>query len=531
MPGQGAPMAESLLDPAAFCTASGKLMSHAGLPLTWMMLALLAMALVTLPAVAMGRTAGGRARGTRGPSLAGVPWLQDVIRQPWVLATLRISMALAFIGIIYAGLFGSPIPERNVATVITWTFWWTGVVIAVLVMGSAWCAICPWDTIAGWLAHRRLWGRAGSGASLGLRFPAVLRNLWPATLLFAGLTWLELGVGITASPYATAVLGLALVVMATVSLAVFDRKPFCHYLCPIGRTLGAYSTLSPVAVRPVDPAVCAGCTTLECYHGTAQIPACPTQLVIGRTEQNQFCTSCGACVQSCPHENVAWALRPLGNEAAVDARPRLDVAGFVIALLALTSFHGVTMLPAWELWMTGLGQWLGDSGQLLWSFSLGMAGSVVLLCGGYVLAISITGRLQHGALSGPHGFQRLFAQLAWSVLPLAFAYHVAHNLGHLLRESAAARWVFADPLGWRSGPLTAAEQFQLMQLPVSDGVLALVQVGLLVAGLWMSMRIFSRRAAAAGLTGFVARAPMAFYLLAVSAFNLWLLSQPMVMRY
>jgi polyferredoxin len=71
--------------------------------------------------------------------------------------------------------------------------------------------------------------------------PKKLRNLWPATLLFVGLSWLELGVGVTASPYATALMAILMVLLAVLAMVLFKDKAFCRYFCPVGRTVGVYS--------------------------------------------------------------------------------------------------------------------------------------------------------------------------------------------------------------------------------------------------------------------------------------------------
>lgn len=517
---------------AALCTTpiggSATGMAHPGLPLSWAGVALLLMVALSLPALQ--RAGPSSATPDRGRSLARLPligpWLQRMLRNPWLLTGLRLATALLFLLVIAAGLFGTPVPERNLATVLTWTFWWTGMVIAVLLVGSAWCAICPWDALAAWLVRRRLWRRGAPHTSLGLRFPRRLRKLWPALVMFIGLTWLELGVGVTTSPYATALLALVMVVLATAAMALFERKAFCQYVCPIGRTLGAYSTTVPVAVRPIDPDVCARCTTLECYHGSAQIEPCPTHLVIGRSAQNQFCTSCGACVHSCPSNNVSWGGRPLGIEAMRHSRPRWDGAWFMVGLVALTSFHGLTMLPGWEQGMRRAGQWLGDSGQLLWTFSLGMA-AVLLGAGGLFAALVwLTRRLDGGRMA----YRRLFANLAIATLPLAFAYHIAHNLGHMLREGQGAWAVFANPFGTGTLPLSLAERHLRMTLPVPEQALFALQAGLIVLGLWLGLRILRRRADDRGPPLGAARLPTIGFLLAVSGLNLWLLTQPMIMR-
>ena len=293
-----------------------------------------------------------------GVSLASLPVIGPLARRmtatPAILVFLKLVMVAIFLSVIYAGLSGTPIPERNLATTLTWTVWWAGLVIAIFFVGSAWCAVCPWDTLANVIVRLRLFWRNSNALGLGLKVPKVFRSIWPALLLFIGLTWLELGVGVTTNPYVTALLALLMMVLATLSLAIYERKAFCRYFCPVGRTIGFYSELSPVAVRPIDPAICAGCKTLECYHGTDKVEPCPTHLVVGRINQNTYCTSCGNCTQSCPEKNVAWQLRPVAEEVLSDARPHNDEAWFLLGLLSLTSFHGITMLPFWEGWVNGL---------------------------------------------------------------------------------------------------------------------------------------------------------------------------------
>lgn len=239
--------------------------------------------------------------------------------------------------------------------------------------------------------RRRLWLRAHPNNSLNLVVPKQIRNIWPALLLFIGLTWLELGFGITINPYITALLALLMVVMATISLVVFEDKAFCRYFCPVGRTIGFYSQLAPVELRPIDNDVCARCTTLECYHGTDTIDPCPTHLVMGRLKQNTYCTSCGNCSQSCPEQNIAWKLRPPSQEAIEDARPHWDEAWFMLSLLALTAFHGVTMMPFFEDGLTQLASLINDSGQLLLSFTILLLVSLLIPLLVYLFFVWLTG--------------------------------------------------------------------------------------------------------------------------------------------
>jgi polyferredoxin len=104
-------------------------------------------------------------------------WLTS---SPWPLLALKLVTVILFLLIIVAGLYGTPIPERNIATAVTWNLWWAGLIVAIFFLGSAWCGVCPWDTLATWLVRRRLWRRAHPNNSLNLRVPKAVRNVWPA---------------------------------------------------------------------------------------------------------------------------------------------------------------------------------------------------------------------------------------------------------------------------------------------------------------------------------------------------------------
>ena len=462
-------------------------------------------------------------------SLAQLPLLGTPLRRLGQTSSLLLALKLLFVGffllIIYAGLWGTPIPERNLATTLTWNLWWSAIVLAVFFSGSAWCAVCPWDTIASWLVKHRLWRRSQSGSRLQLKVPRVLRTIWPATLLFVGFSWLELGVGITTSPADTARLALLMVVLATLALALFEGKAFCRYMCPVGRTIGAYSQLSPLALRPIEQTTCDQCESLECYHGSSTIDACPTNLVMGRLQESTYCISCGNCTQSCPEQNVTWSLRSPSVEAIQDARPHLDEAVFMLTLLALTSFHGLTMLPDWVAAMSQVAQLIGDSGQLLYSFSIGLFSAILLPLAVYAGLVYSVARITRV------NFRKMFSGFAFAAIPLAFSYHMAHNLNHLIREGSDWASPLRNPTGAGTLPLSMLEKHaraQSMLLP--QDLVTLLQALLLVAGLWLAVLVVRHRGQRLfGLAGWQLL-PMLLFCTAITGLNLWLLAQPMVMR-
>jgi len=507
-------------------------MTHAGLPDTWVWFALSVMMLALLWVLV--RTPGNTST-QRFMNVERLPVLGQLARlfaaSPWPLLILKFISVALFLTVIAAGLFGTPIPERNLATTLTWTVWWAGLIITVFFLGSAWCAVCPWDTLASWLVKRRLWRRADESSSLGLKVPKAWRNVWPALAMFIGLTWLELGVGVTTNPYATALLSLLMIVLATIYMAVFEGKAFCKHVCPVGRTVGFYAQLSMVELRPRHQQTCDGCETLECYHGTKEVEPCPTHLVMGTLKQSTYCTSCSACTMSCPHDNVGWRVRSPATEAIQHARPHWDEAWFMLGLLGLTTFHGITMLESWEKGLSSVGQWLGDSGQLILSFSLGMGLVFFLPILLYAILIKIMQRLMPIEIN----FKQLFSKLAFISLPLAFVYHIAHNLNHLIRESRGFTEVLINPLGRDSLPLSSHELHMRHMNPlISEQLLYGLQAGLMVFGFWLALQILQRRTMETLADKAAWRSyyllPGMIFIISVTALNLWLLVQPMIMR-
>jgi len=507
-------------------------MAHPGLPAAWGFAVIAAMLVITIWSLA--KPAPGL-RPARHFNLSRIPLIGGLIRRVTTSTRLLLGLKLLMVGffltVIVSGLFGTPIPERNFATLITWNFWWAGLVFSIFFFGTAWCAVCPWDALAQWLVRRRWIKRAEPNNSLNLSLPRYLNNIWPALLMFIGLTWLELGVGITTNPQATALVALLMVLLATTSLALFKRKAFCRHVCPVGRTVGAYSQLAAVELRPVNTQICAGCETLECYHGTAEVEPCPTFLVMGRLKQNSYCTACGNCAQSCPDDNVGWRLRTPSVEATQGARPHWDEAWFMIGLLALTAFHGLTMMPFWEGWMSNLARVINDSGQLLWSFTIGLLLCIAVVAGVYAISIVATRTLTRTTLD----FKRSFSALAFAALPLAFSYHLAHNLNHLVRESSGWLAVVSNPLGLNTLPLSMAEKHMRHQQSwISAEWLRILQAGLIIIGFWIAMKIIRHRGqtllSAEQSLSAAQLLPMTGFAAGITAIHLWMLMQPMLMR-
>jgi polyferredoxin len=450
-------------------------------------------------------------------------------RQRWLKPLFQVPVAALFAFLIYAGFAGDR--TVNLTPTLTWTVWWAGLIFLVLFLGKAWCFVCPWD-FAATLAQGvgRLWGARGP-FTLGLRWPRALRNIYLAIGLFVLLTWLELGYRVTASPRATAVLALVMVALCVVPALLFEKRAFCRHGCMIGRISGLYAMFAPVEVRCADVAVCRECRTRDCFRGNHRAPACPTGLLLPAVKENTYCIQCGHCARSCPRGNVAFNVRPFAADLTAFTRPRADESLLAIILLALTSFHGLTMTPFWEgadgFSVIGWLRAALGTGPLA-AFTLGMTAMVAVPIIVFWLLSLVTQRMA-GDASVP--WTKLFPYFAYSLLPVALFYHLAHNAMHFFMEAQLVVPLLSDPLGrcWdlfgtaalRPGPLLSAQAIWWLQV-------ALVLTGH-VAGIVIAHHA-SRRLYAEPRRATWSLVPMLGGMVLYSWFSLWILHLDMNMR-
>jgi polyferredoxin len=452
------------------------------------------------------------------------------VRSRWFQSLPQLLSLIAFGGLVWAGLVGSRV--RNVAPIAVWTVWWAGLIFAVLLFASAWCFVCPWDGLANLVSRLRL-SKKSEPLCLDLPFPHWAKNVYPAIALFTLLTWLELGYGVTTDPRSTAYMGLGMAGLAVSFALLFRGKKFCEHVCPVGRICGIYSNVSPVEIRAHKASVCAKCRTEDCLHGNERGYPCPTGISLKTVEDATFCTNCTECIKSCNKQNVAVNLRPFGADLRSPTRvPRLDEAWLAVALLSLTLFHGLSMTPTWESFEPGafsILKWtsvtLGVSRVVAFTLAMAVATAIPVLL--YVLACHLSARwAQNGVTT-----QTLFRSYAYSLLPVALFYHLAHNLMHLLMEGGEVVPLLSDPLGHGTDYLGTASMH--VGSLIGEELLWYLQVGLIlighVFGIIVAHRIGHKlyRKRADALKSLVT---MPVMMVLISVCGLWLMHMDMNMR-
>ncbi|PIR17510.1 MAG: hypothetical protein COV48_08585 [Elusimicrobia bacterium CG11_big_fil_rev_8_21_14_0_20_64_6] len=433
----------------------------------------------------------------------------------------RVATAVLFLVVIAAGLFGNQNPAMNIAPLLTWTVWWTGLIFAVLYLGKGWCTICPWDALAGWAERLKFRGPRGESLGLDLPWPKALRSIWPAVGLFLALTWVELGMGITLIPRATAWVALGMLGMALASAFLFERKSFCRYACLVGRVSGLYAMFSSVEIR-ATPSACSGCGTRDCWKGNALGDGCPTFEYPRAMKLNTYCTMCTECFKSCPSGSMSLNLRPWAADLAAPGKPRVDEAALALILLSMTAFHGLTMTPTWVA--------LLESTKAASGMSFTGAFSILMAA---FLALPV---LVYAALAGLSAswarveYREIALRFAYALLPIALFYHLAHNAEHFLMEGPKLLALVSDPFGWGWNMFGTAT-WTVPPLVSLEGLWRIQVLFVLVGhlySLWLTARTARRLTTGRGVLA--VQIPMLIAMVAFSWGSLWLLKQPMEMR-
>ena len=363
---------------------------------------------------------------------------------------------------------------------------------------------------------------------LGLEraWPKWARNMFPAIVFFILLTWYELGHDVTHSPSMTALMGLIMLTMAVMAAILFERRAFCRYVCLVGRITGIYSLFSPVEIRSRSKEACVSCTTKDCYRGNETSAGCPTHLFPATLSENTFCTTCTECIRACPHDNMTIQIRPLSNDLFRKNRFQWDEAFLAVVLLSLTTFHGLTMTPHWTAWNNLLRVKTGLGSE--WVFTLLMISVLGVCVGAYFIGSVFSQILARGS-----GIQtgRLFKAYAYSLIPVALFYHLAHNCMHFFMEGQNLIPLLSDPFGWGWNLFGTSEKTYrpLLGLP-SIWVVQMMMIvvghvyGVLIADK-ISLKLFVQQR-----QRILSLVPLLILMVLYSSISIWLIAQPMLMK-
>jgi hypothetical protein len=349
---------------------------------------------------------------------------------PAALARLASLIGLAlFALVLYSGFDGAQVWSVNFTPTFIYVIFWVGFPVASVLFGDIFRAFSPWRSCARairWSA-RRIAPRAFARAPL--RYPARL-GMWPAVAVIIGFAWMEL-VYIFPDrdqPSTLAALSLAYFVAMLAGMTLFGVDEWSEQADGFGAYFGLLSRMS----------------------------------VLCEDEQG-----------------VVYRRRPLSG--LPDMPIRAGTIGLVCAVIGTTTFDGFSNGGIWrtnesslQSLVAGLG--FNQTPALELTYSVGLVLCVLLVAGIYRLGIvgvhSVSHRLDTDEL------RRTFAH---TLVPIGFAYVLAHYFSLLIWQGQAIGYLASDPLG-NGANLFGTSAYQIDYTIISYAAIWYVQVAALVSG-------------------------------------------------
>jgi ferredoxin len=432
-------------------------------------------------------------------------FIKNALKSRYPQLAVFIVMLVGYMFAILAGLIATPVGSHNFSIVFVWIAWWAILIlVAVPFFGRGWCAVCPIPLPGEWLQRGAVLKPPDRRPKwLNFRVPKMFRNIWLQNISFLLLALFS-SVLLT-TPNITGIV-LATMLFAAIGLsAIFERRAFCRYLCPVGGFIGLYSQTAPIELRIKDKQVCVTCEGKPCYNGSSAGYGCPWDVFPGGLTKNTYCGLCMECIRTCPHDNVAVNLRPFFADLA---RPstRMDEAFKAFIMLGSAMIYAGVLLGPWGA-LKDAAHNVGTSAWFIYAIVF-LAIIFGILPG--IFTIGIVGTKSIVPL------KKRFASLSTALIPLGLMFWVAFSLSFVLTNASYILAALSDPLGlgWNLfGTANAAWQ------PMLTSILAPTQTLALVGGLIWSART-AQKAANETKSSSV---PVIVYCLIVTSVMLWLL--------
>jgi uncharacterized membrane protein YhaH (DUF805 family) len=343
----------------------------------------------------------------------------------WLEPACSVVGVAMFAGIVYSGLAGTEVATANLAPTFIYVLFWVGLPVASVLLGDVFRPFNPWRaagrTLA-WVVRRA----AGRRVALPLRYPRQLGR-WPAAAGLVGFAWLELVYVNRDDPRTLALLALGYAVLQALGVALYGDEQWSDRADAFGTYFRVLSRLSPIEVK----------------------------------------------------RRVLYLRPPLSGVPELELLP--GTVALLCVIIGTTTFDGASNGGLWRQaaptiqgWFTDLG--LGLEPALELASTIGLAMAIGVVSGFYWLGIrgmrSVSARLSAPDLAG---------RFAHTLVPIAFAYVLAHYFSLLIYQGQAAGYLVSDPLG-NGANLLGTAGWQVNYTVISASAIWYVQVGALLAG-------------------------------------------------
>jgi len=384
-----------------------------------------------------------------------------------------------FILILTAGFLGEASPTRNIAPVFVWSIWWVGMVYMQALVGNVWQLVNPWAHIfSAIVTALKLWPLVGK-----IPYPSWLSR-WPAFAFFWIFAWLEQVAPFAEIPASLAWLIIIYSAITWAGMAVFGKDVWLDKAEIFTILFGYLARIAPL------------------YR-----------------------------------EGDKLKLRPLGVGLIVKTPLDRASTALLLLLLATVTFDGFRDTQNWadivdwaltRSWLFSLLFTIQQRGVdlLLFLESMGLVVVPVLFFASYWFIAKISAIVSGGGFDT----RRFSGQFVLTLLPISFAYHIAHYLAFLLLAGQLAVPLVSDPfgLGW---DLCGTVGYRLDAGIIGIGTIWWVSMAAVVTGHIYGVytaHVMAVNAAPNQQSALLSQIPLILLMVCYTMASLWILAQPIV---
>jgi len=354
--------------------------------------------------------------------------LRRLFRLPVAFEWLASLVGLAlFALVVYSGFAGAQVTQANFSVTFIYVIFWVGTPVASVLFGDVFRALSPWRTcgrVASALLRR---ARRGEDPDPLLRYPDWL-GVWPAIGWIVGFAWLELIYVERDRPSTLAALSLGYFFVMLAGMALFGVEEWVGGADGFGVYFNLLSKLSALVRRG---------------------------------------------------DGVVYGRRPLSGVSGLTIRA--GTVTLICTLIGTTTFDGFSNGGIWRKNEPSLQELFADLGfhptpALELAYSLGLVLCILVIC-----AIYRVGIIGVHSVSKRYGEHKLLHAFAHTLVPIAFAYVLAHYFSLLIWQGQAMAYLFSDPLG-NGANLLGSSDYQIDYHIISYAGIWYVQVAALITG-------------------------------------------------
>lgn len=298
---------------------------------------------------------------------------------------------VGFGALVYSGYAGQQSATTNIVPTFIYVIFWVGVPISCALFGNWFDRFNPWKSIARSAAFL-LKARKPLVPWLRREYPERLGR-WPAAIGLFAFAWVELAYVGRSDPSTLATMMLAYAAFQLAAMSVFGVEEWSERGDAFGVYFEFFGRLSPLERSGNDVSF--------------RLP-----------------------LAGLPH------LAPVAGTVA-----------FMSVMIGTTSFDGFSSGSLWQQLLPGLASAIGfgdagSSGYEMWPSTIAILVAVLVIAGLYYVGV-----LGMKTLGGEFSTREVARRFAHSLVPIAFAYVVAHYLTLLIFQGQAMFYLISDPLG------------------------------------------------------------------------------------